>query len=213
MAYSSDGYKSSSSSEDKRDPTWILSRGVGSTEDLEVHAGEADADEEEDDEEESYLISPETGDVSSALGPGASPSTVTETKKKIVSSSTILQVPSDISNVRARVFAMDEPIIWTGEQFNDYWKFVDNYWVHNSTTKTQNGQEVSNYWWRLWKESQTKSSSQGLRNKRIRITISPCGMKIKLYKTFDSPSDSHPCGRLMKVEISKHLTKRGGAVP
>ena len=32
---------------------------------------------------------------------------------------------------------MGEPIIWTGEQFNDYWKSVDNYWVHNSTTKTK----------------------------------------------------------------------------
>lgn len=90
---------------------------------------------------------------------------------------------------------------------------MDNYWVHNSTTKTQNGQEVSMYWCRRWKESQQKSSSQGLRNKRIRITASPCGMKIKLCKTFDTPNDSHPGGRLMKVEISKHLTKRGGAVP
>lgn len=119
MAQSSDGYNYSSSSEDERDPAWILSRDIGSTGDPEVDVGEADVDEEEDDEEASYLISPETGDVSLALGPEAPPSTVTETKGRIVSGSTILQALSDICDVRARVSAMDEPIIWTGKQFND----------------------------------------------------------------------------------------------
>lgn len=55
---------------------------------------------------------------------------------------------------------------------------------------------------------QQKSSIQGLRNKQIRITASLYGIKMKFCKTLDTPNNSHPSGRLIKVEISKHLTKK-----
>lgn len=99
MAQSSDDYESSASSEDERNPAWISSQNIKNTEDLEVHNSETDTGEEEEDEEKFYLDSAGTEDISSTLGPGASPPTVTETKREIVSSSTILQAPSDIRNV------------------------------------------------------------------------------------------------------------------
>lgn len=70
--------------------------------------GEADIDEEKDDEE-LYLISPKTGDISLALGPGAFSSTVNGTKK-IVFDFTILQAFSNICNIQFRVFAIDEQL-------------------------------------------------------------------------------------------------------
>ena len=66
-----------------------MSYNIKNTEDLEVHKSETDTGEDEDDEE-SYLNSLETEDISSALGPGAPPPTVTETKRRSVSCSTIL---------------------------------------------------------------------------------------------------------------------------
>lgn len=82
--------------------------------------GEMDVDEKENNEKVSYLISFEIEDISLALALEAFLSTIIETKGRIVSRSTILQTPFNICNIRAKISAMDKPIIWTRKYLNDY---------------------------------------------------------------------------------------------
>ncbi|MCJ1267566.1 hypothetical protein MMC22_007451 [Lobaria immixta] len=101
-----------------------------------------------------------------------------------IAQSTLLHPPSDIRAVRENVFLLRQPITWTSLQYKEYWPFMGNLWVHNQTRpRNKNGSQISYYYCRLWKEPQTKSEGQGIRNKKMRI-VDPCLMKVKLCKHY-----------------------------
>ena len=112
-------------------------------------------------------------------------------------SSTLLRIPSDLAAVREKVFCLGEPVVWSGQQFEDYWEFMDNFWVHNKTTSiTTIGQQTSYYYCRLWKDPAEKSEGQGHRAKKIR-TVESCSMKLKMIKKFSGE-------RLTEVVLNRH---------
>lgn len=102
-----------------------------------------------------------------------------------VAQSTLLHPPSDIRAARENVFLLRQPITWTSLQYKEYWPFMDNHWVHTNQTRPQNknGSQISYYYCQLWKEPQTKSEGQGIRNKKMRI-VDPCLMKMKLCRHY-----------------------------
>ena len=78
-------------------------------------------------------------EMSQSLDPGLSP--------------TLLTIPPNIRAIRDQVFCIREEITWTAEQFNEYWAYMDNFWVLNSTRPIKDGKQTLNYWCRLWRES------------------------------------------------------------
>ena len=59
-----------------------------------------------------------------AKGPVASPP---------ISTSTLLQLPPDLSLIRQQLFRLDTQVTWTADELAQYWPYVDNIWVHNCT--------------------------------------------------------------------------------
>ncbi len=108
---------------------------------------------------------PPSSETSRYLDPGPSP--------------TLLTIPPNIRAIRDRVFYIREEITWTAEQFHEYWGYMDNFWVLNSTRPIKNGKQTLNYWCRLWRESAEKSQGSKQRAKKIR-TVEACGMKLNM---------------------------------
>ena len=116
-------------------------------------------------------------------------------------SSTLLCIPSDLVAVREKAFYLREPVVWSGQQFEDYWRFMDNFWVHNKTTFiTTTGQQTSYYYCRLWKDPAEKSEGQGHRTKKIKM-VESCSMKLKMIKQFSGE-------RLTEVVFNRHQEQR-----
>ena len=49
--------------------------------------------------------------------------------------STLLTLPPDLLSMRQQVFELAMPLTWTGAEYDIYWPFVDNIWVHNHSEK------------------------------------------------------------------------------
>ena len=45
----------------------------------------------------------------------------------------LLTISPNIRAIRDQVFHITEEITWTTEQFDEYWGYMDNFWVSNST--------------------------------------------------------------------------------
>ena len=45
---------------------------------------------------------------------------------------TLLSVPPNIRAIRDQVFCIKEDITWSAEEFNQYWGYMDNFWILNS---------------------------------------------------------------------------------
>ena len=116
----------------------------------------------------------------------------------------MLKLPPYTPETRQAAFLLSTSIVWTAEEFDAYWPLVDNYWVCNKPNNaiTEKGIQSSYWWCRLYK-GETVSETHGQRNKQLR-RVSPCGMKLKMVKTY-SQSDHNI---LMSVEISLHLDKK-----
>ena len=99
-------------------------------------------------------------------------------------SSTLLKIPPNVRIIRDQVFHISEPITWTAQEFHEYWRYMDNFWVVNSTREIKNGRQTVNYCCRLWREPAIKTQGSGNRAKRI-CTVKACGMKLNMYKLFN----------------------------
>lgn len=47
--------------------------------------------------------------------------------------STVLDLPPMLYSIRNQVFLLNTDITWTAKEFEDYWLYLDNIWVHNQT--------------------------------------------------------------------------------
>ena len=56
--------------------------------------------------------------------------------------------------------------MWTAEQFDQYWGYMDSFWVLNSTWPVKDGRQTLNYWCCLWREPAEKSQGSRQRAKR-----------------------------------------------
>ena len=101
------------------------------------------------------------------------------------------------------MFHISEPITWTAQEFHEYWGYMDNFWVVNSTREIKNGRQTINYWCRLWREPVIKTQGSGHRAKRIR-TVEACGMKLNMYKLFDEKN------QLVSVQLVRNELKSRG---
>ena len=52
---------------------------------------------------------------------------------------TLLSVPPNIRAIRDQVFCMKEDITWSAEEFKQYWGYMDNFWILNSTRPIKDG--------------------------------------------------------------------------
>ena len=118
--------------------------------------------------------------------------------------STMLKLPENTPATREAVFLMKSSIKWTPEQFDEYWPLVDNFWVCNKPNNavTDRGTQSSCWWCRLHK-GETLSETHGQRNKALR-TVAPCGMKIKMVKTYSQSDHSI----LLSISLSLHIDKK-----
>ena len=114
---------------------------------------------------------------------------------------TLLSVPPNIRAIRDQVFCINEDITLSAEQFNQYWGYMDNFWILNSNRSIKDGKQTLNYWCRLWKEQVEKSQGFMQRSKRIR-TVEVCGMKLNKYKTWKGD-------QLVCVTLSRNETNLG----
>lgn len=64
---------------------------------------------------------------------------------------TLLIVPPNILAIRDQVFCIKEDITWSAEEFNQYWGYINNLWILNSTRPIKDGKQTLNYWCRLWR--------------------------------------------------------------
>ena len=69
--------------------------------------------------------------MSQSLDPGSSP--------------TLLTIPPNMRAIRDQVFHITEEITWTAEQFDEYWGYMDSFWVLNSTRPVKDGKQTLNY--------------------------------------------------------------------
>ena len=60
-------------------------------------------------------------------------------------SPTLLTIPPNIRAIRDQVFYIRKEITWSAEQFNEYWGYMDNFWVLNSTRPIKDGKQTLNY--------------------------------------------------------------------
>ena len=121
--------------------------------------------------------------------------------------STVLSLPPGLFSLRQQAFHLNAQLVWTAEEFDQYWPFVDNIWVHNHTEPMTKKKTRKFYWYcRLWKnDADKKTEGQGRRAKRMRITP-PCPMKLAMIKHFDE-SDN-----LLTVTLNCHVSKKNDAV-
>ena len=118
--------------------------------------------------------------------------------------STILRLPERTSDTREACFLLATSIHWTAEQFDAYWPLVDNFWVCNKPNNPVTGKGTqSSYWWCRLHKGDTVSETHGQRNKALR-RVDPCGMKLKMVKTYSQSDRSI----LLSVDISLHLDKK-----
>ncbi len=118
-----------------------------------------------------------SSETSRSLDPGPSP--------------TLLTIPPNIRAIRDQVFYIREEITWTAEQFDEYWGYMDNFWVLNSTRPIKNGKQTS----------AEKSQGSKQRAKKIRI-VEACGMKLIMYKIWKGD-------QLISVTLSRNEKSRG----
>ena len=91
--------------------------------------------------------------------------------------STLLRVPPGLIDIRQAVFLLQETIGWTTEQFNQYWPFIDNFWVLNQTRQITK-YTVALYWYcRLWAAPRVSEGS-GKKARKLRRAES-CRIKLK----------------------------------
>lgn len=65
--------------------------------------------------------------------------------------STSLNPPPNVSSMRQQGFDLVTPLTWTGEEYDTYWPFLDNIWVHkHSEKKTKRNTVRSHYWCSFW---------------------------------------------------------------
>ena len=105
--------------------------------------------------------------MSQSLDPGSSP--------------TLLTIPPNMRAIRDQVFHITEEITWTAEQFDEYWGYMDSFWVLNSTRPVKDGKETLNYWCRLWREPAEKSQGSRQRAKKLG-TVEVWALKLNMYK-------------------------------
>ena len=118
--------------------------------------------------------------------------------------STILKLPEDTPATREACFLLEDPICWTAEQFDAYWPLVDNFWVCNKAKNPVTAKGIqSSYWYCRLHKGETVSESHGQRNKTLR-RVAPCGMKLKMIKTYSQSDHSI----LLSVAVSLHLDKK-----
>ncbi|MDI1493277.1 MAG: hypothetical protein OHK93_005065 [Ramalina farinacea] len=71
--------------------------------------------------------------------------------------STILSLPPSLVAVREAVFSLyggSRAIVWTPAEYEQYWSFLDNIWVHNKeAAMTKKGTQAIYYWCRLWQKT------------------------------------------------------------
>ena len=117
------------------------------------------------------------------------------------SSSTLLTISPNIRAIQDQAFHITEEITWTAKQFDQYWGYMDSFWVLNSTRPVKDGRQTLNYWCRLRREPAEKSQGSRHRAKRIR-TVEVCGMKLNMYKIWKD-------NQLISVTLSCNETSRG----
>ena len=52
---------------------------------------------------------------------------------------TLLSVLSNIRAIQDQVFCIKEDITWSAEEFNQYWGYIDNFWILNFTRRIKDG--------------------------------------------------------------------------
>ena len=134
-------------------------------------------------------------------GPATSRAKKVDKKCEDALQSTILKLPQGLSAIREHLFLLQSSMTWTAKQFEDFWPFCDNIWVHNLTNQmTRKGTQASYWYCRLWSESKPKGF--GHRAKQLR-THPPCGIKLKMLKQFNIDTDL-----LESVSLSLHIDKK-----
>lgn len=120
---------------------------------------------------------------------------------------TVLVVPPNLSDIRQQLFELKNSITWSAQQFDQYWPFLDNIWVHNHTSSITKKQTQKSYWYcRLWKdEVEKKSEGHGIRSKRMRVTA-PCSIQLVMNKQFDDSQN------LLTVKLDCHTSQKSSQV-
>lgn len=114
-------------------------------------------------------------------------------------SSTLLNIPYQLEHLRQAVFSLAEKIVWTPQQFEEYWPFMSNFWTRMMRRPvTKKGTQVEHYNCRLYR-GDTISETHGKRQKTLR-KHPPCAMKIKINNEY-SPSNHNV---LLSVTFSLH---------
>jgi len=93
----------------------------------------------------------------------------------------LLSLPPELTAWRTRLFTLSAPIYITRDQLNQYWPYVDNYWVRNKRSKPLKDGSYTEYWWcRLHsKEDHLPTTKQRQRMRSARTAVA-CEMKLKI---------------------------------
>jgi glutathione S-transferase len=117
--------------------------------------------------------------------------------------------PPDLDAWRQRLFAVDETIVLTNEQFETYFPHIDNVYSHRSTQKYKKKPFVSHYWDCRMKgrppgtpKSNDPSKKKRKRNARERDL---CDVKIKITEYFP--------GATMQLDDINPGSSSSGSVP
>lgn len=90
---------------------------------------------------------PQVSQVGEVLVGGTVDQKVSETSQSPDSgpSPTLLIVPPNIRAIRDQVFCIKEDITWSAEEFSQYWGYMDNFWILNSTRPIKDGKQTLNF--------------------------------------------------------------------
>lgn len=98
---------------------------------------------------------------------------------------TLIKNSSHIEAIRRHLFSLDTPLVWSEAEWDMYFPYINNFWVHNQTSKPIRKGIVTVYWYcRFWRGA-VDFAGTGKRAKKIR-DVSKCTCIMKVVKQLNA---------------------------
>ena len=115
-----------------------------------------------------------------------------------LSDSTLIKNSSHIEAIRRHLFSLDISLVWFEAEWNMYFPYVNNFWVHNQTSKPTRKSIVIVYWWcRFWRDA-VKFAGTDKKLKKIR-DVPKCICIMKMMKQLNAVEEM----KFMTLSLSR----------
>lgn len=94
--------------------------------------------------------------------------------------STLLTLLPDLAAFRVNIFNLSTPMTLSRPEFEQYWPYVDNFYVLNRKNPPTRDGTITHYWWCRFHKSQDYIPTVGAQRKHNRTCMTAIGCPMKL---------------------------------